>query len=297
MVAGALLLPVLIFIGAATRLAAARREQRFAAMRLVGATPRQVSIVAAAEACVASACGVAGGFGLFFLLRSPLAAVPFTGQPFFPSDLSLDLSDILIIAIGVPIAAAVAARLALRRVQISPLGVTRRTTPPAPRAWRVIPLLVGLAELAFFVGRRPPNTASQIRAYGTGFLLVMVGLVIAGPWITMLISRLLARNTGRPAVLIAGRRLSDNPRAAFRAVSGLIVALFIATATVGVITTIVAYHNASTGGAAGRDILYEELADGAPFDQANSANTTSIDTVVKQADLDPRRPRPHRHQG
>ena len=72
-VAGALLLPVLIFIGAATRLAAARREQRFAAMRLIGATPRQVSIVAATEACVAAACGVAGGFALFFLLRSPLA--------------------------------------------------------------------------------------------------------------------------------------------------------------------------------------------------------------------------------
>ena len=37
--AAALLFPVLIFVGAATRLSAARREQRFAAMRLVGATP------------------------------------------------------------------------------------------------------------------------------------------------------------------------------------------------------------------------------------------------------------------
>ena len=281
-VAGALLLPVLIFIGAATRLAAARREQRFAAMRLVGATPRQVSIVAAAEACVAAACGVAGGFGLFFLLRSPLAGVPFTGQPFFPGDLSLGLSDTLIIAIGVPIAAVVAARLALRRVQISPLGVTRRVTPPAPRAWRVIPLLVGLAELVFFVGRRPATTGSQILAYGTGFLLVMVGLVIAGPWITMLISRMLARNTGRPAVLIAGRRLSDNPRAAFRAVSGLIVALFIATATVGIITTIVAYHSASTGGAAGRDILYAELGGGQPFEPATPADAASTDTLASR---------------
>jgi len=84
-VAGALLLPVLIFIAAATRLAAARREQRFAAMRLVGATPRQVSVIATVEASVAATSGVAGGFGLFFLLRSPLAAVPFTGQPFFPA--------------------------------------------------------------------------------------------------------------------------------------------------------------------------------------------------------------------
>ena len=53
----ALLFPVLIFIGTATRLSAARREQRFAAMRLVGATPRQVSMISAVEATVAALGG------------------------------------------------------------------------------------------------------------------------------------------------------------------------------------------------------------------------------------------------
>jgi hypothetical protein len=48
-VALAMLAPVLIFIATATRLSAARREQRFAAMRLVGATRRQVSLLAATE--------------------------------------------------------------------------------------------------------------------------------------------------------------------------------------------------------------------------------------------------------
>ncbi|NED53879.1 ABC transporter permease, partial [Micromonospora aurantiaca] len=55
--AGGLLFPVLVFIGTATRLGAARREQRFAAMRLVGATPRQISVVAAVEAALAAAAG------------------------------------------------------------------------------------------------------------------------------------------------------------------------------------------------------------------------------------------------
>src|SRR5512132_4301307 len=40
----AFLFPILILIGTATRLAAARREERFAALRLVGATTRQISI-------------------------------------------------------------------------------------------------------------------------------------------------------------------------------------------------------------------------------------------------------------
>jgi FtsX-like permease family protein len=256
-VAGALLFPVLIFIAAASRLAAARREQRFAAMRLVGATPRQVGAIASVEAAVAAIGGVAGGFALFLVLRSPMAAIPFTGQPFFPRDLSLHPLDIALVAVGVPILAALAARVALRRVQISPLGVSRRTTPPAPRAWRALPLLAGLSELAYFVGRRPGTTSGQVRAYGVGFLLAMGGLVIAGPWLTMLGARVTARRTNSPAGLIAGRRLADNPRAAFRAVSGLIVALFVSSSALGVITTILAYHSATTGGAAGRSILVE----------------------------------------
>src|SRR5215470_1677527 len=176
-VACALLFPVLIFIGAATRLSAARREQRFAAIRLVGATPRQVSVISAVESIVAAIVGVAAGFGLFFLLRTPLAAVPFTGAPFFPSDLSLSPVDVLAVAIGVPLAAAAAALLALRRVQV---------TPRAPSAWRLIPLVAGLAELAYFVAAgHPRSIGGQVQAFVSGFLLIMAGLVIAGPWLTM----------------------------------------------------------------------------------------------------------------
>src|SRR5207244_4138779 len=94
-VALAMLAPVLIFIATATRLSAARREQRFAAMRLVGATRKQVSLLAATESTVAAVLGVALGFGIFFLLRGPVAGIPFVGEPFFPGDLSLSPADIL----------------------------------------------------------------------------------------------------------------------------------------------------------------------------------------------------------
>jgi hypothetical protein len=237
-VALALLLPVLIFIGTATRLSAARREQRFAAMRLVGAAPGQVSLIAAVESAVAAVAGAAIGFGLFFVLRISLAAIPFTGQAFFPAELSLSLPDILVVAAGVPVAAVVAARLALRRVTISPLGVTRRTTPAPPRAWRVLPLLAGLADLGIFVVHgKPASPALQILAFVPGFALIMTGLVIAGPWLTMAGARVLARRARRPGALIAARRLADDPRAAFRAVSGLVLALFIFTVAAALLAT------------------------------------------------------------
>jgi hypothetical protein len=237
-VALAILAPVLIFITTATRLSAARREQRFAAMRLAGATRRQVSLLAATESTAAAVLGVAAGFGIFFGLRIPVAGIPFIGQPFFPTELSLSLPDILAVAIGVPVAAALVARLALRRVQISPLGVARRTTPPPPRAWQVLPLLAGFAELGFFVVHgKPTSPTGQDLAFVPGFALIIVGLVLAGPWLTMAAAKVMARRTSRPGTLIAARRLADDPKAAFRAVSGLVLALFITTMAVVGITT------------------------------------------------------------
>jgi len=237
-VALAILLPVLIFIGTATRLSAARREERFAAMRLVGATRTQVSALAAVESTAAALLGVAAGFAIFYGLRIPVAGIPFVGQPFFPGQLALSLFDVIVVAVGVPLAAAVAARLALRRVNISPLGVTRRVTPKPPGAWRVVPLLLGLAELGFWEAHgHPASIQGQIQAFVTSFALIIIGLFIAGPWLTMAAARLMARWTSRPGTLIAARRIGDDPRSAFRSVSGLVLALLVTTVATIAITT------------------------------------------------------------
>ena len=211
----------------------------------------------------AAVAGVAAGFGLFFALRPVVAGIPITGQPFFPGDLSLSLADILLIAIGVPVLAVAAARIALRRVQISPLGVSRRVTPAPPRAWRVIPLLAGIGVLAYFAAAgHPRTTGGQTLAFFPGFLLLTVGLVTAGPWLTMAGARVLARSARRPAALIAGRRLADNPRAAYRAVGGLILALFVASVATGVIVTLVADHGAPAGGAQAGNTLVDQFTGG-----------------------------------
>ncbi len=264
-VALAILTPVLIFIATATRLSAARREERFAAMRLVGATREQVSLLAAVESTTAGIAGVIVGFGLFFLLRAPVAGIPFIGQPFFTAELTLSLLDILLVAIGVPVFAAIAARLALRRVNISPLGVARRATPEPPRAWRAVPLLAGLAELGFWtVHGHPATIPGEIQAFVSSFALIMIGLYIAGPWLTMATARAMARWTSRPGTLIAARRLADDPRAAFRAVSGLVLALFVTTVAVVAITTQNAKNVTRFGSVADSDMLTDQIAHPAP---------------------------------
>ncbi|WP_311736865.1 ABC transporter permease, partial [Micromonospora parathelypteridis] len=83
-------------------------------------------------------------------------------------------------------------------------------------------------------------------------------LVVAGPWLTMVGARVLARYANRPATLIAARRLADNPKAGFRAISGIMLALFVTSVAVGVITTIVANRGPAPVGSteAGRVSLY-----------------------------------------
>jgi hypothetical protein len=275
----ALIFPVLILIGTASRLAAARREQRFAAMRLVGATPRQISIISTVESTVAAVIGTAAGFGLFFLVRPHIAAVDLTQTPYFTSDLALRTGDVLLVALGVPVGAAIAARIALRRVQVSPLGVTRRVTPRPPRWYRVIPLAAGIAELSYAIGRVPRSTDGQIRVFVPGILMVLTGLVIAGPWLTMAGARALARATSRPALLVAGRRLADDPKAGFRAISGLVLALCVTSAAVGVIGALNAERGIPKGSPAVAQALVARYTRG--IDHSSGQATGSVPALPR----------------
>jgi hypothetical protein len=274
----ALFLPVLIFIATASRLSAARREQRFAAMRLVGATPRQISVISAVEATVAAFAGVAFGFALFFIIRPLLYHVPITGAPLAKGDLSLTGIDLAIVVFGVPLAAVVSARLALRSVQSSPLGVSRRATSAAPRIVRIIPLCAGIALLAYFdAAGKPGYVGGQLLELLVGFALLVVGLVLAGPWFTTAGARLMANRASRPSTLIAGRRLLDDPKATFRFISGLVIALFITSALIGALSSVVAAAASSTGGGnAGRDTIADPFCS---FSMSNCHGAAQVPSV------------------
>jgi hypothetical protein len=241
----ALLFPVLVLIGLATRLAAARREQRFAALRLVGATQRQTSVIASVDALAGAVLGTLAGVEGFLLLRPVLADVSVTGSRYFPDLVTPTATGYAAVLVGVPLAAA-AALWSLRRVRVSPLGTARRVTPPAPRAWRLLPVLVGLALFtAPLAGGRDGSTLPLVLL---SLALIMIGLVVAGPWLTMQAARLVAKLARGASGLLAARRLADDPKAAFRSVSGLVLAVFIATAIAGIVPTVNASQRKPGGG-------------------------------------------------
>ena len=224
--------PALMLVGSAARLTAARREQRMAAIRLAGATPGSVRALAAAETSIGAAIGAVVGVGSSILVTPLLDGVRVAGGRWFADDLRLT-PGLAIAVTGAAIAIClVAALFSLRRVSTSPLGVSRSTDAQRARWPRLLGTLAAIVVLcvATAVSARGGSTLSMIAALG----VVIGSLALVGPWITSLIGRAMVGLARRTPLLIAGRRIVDDPRSAYRVVSSVVLAGLIAGFLAGV---------------------------------------------------------------
>ncbi|GAA3870009.1 hypothetical protein GCM10023084_23850 [Streptomyces lacrimifluminis] len=216
--------PVIVLAAAAGRLGAARREQRLAALRLAGATPRQILAMTGLESGVVGAAGALVGALAYCLLLPALAEIPFGIGTWYTGRLWVGLPWLLAIVVFVAALIAVSAMLTLRQVAISPLGVAQQANP---RRTRFIRLLLFVAVLLYIYVTTSSGGA------GSRQLLVMLLMFygafwLLGPWVVDRLGRITARFARRPATLLAARRLSDDPRGSWRTVSGLVLAGFVA---------------------------------------------------------------------
>ncbi|MEU4830075.1 FtsX-like permease family protein [Streptosporangium sp. NPDC023615] len=214
--------PLLVFGGAAARLTVARRDRRLAALRLVGATPWQVATMTVAEAMITAAGGAVLGLVLYGAAVPLLSRIEMAGGAWFAGDLWPGTLAVLGVLLAVPLLVGLSAVVGLRRVVVSPLGVAGRETPPAMRFVRVVALLVVLAAVPVTFR----NTSATVVAVVLGLAFLCVNLV--GPWVVGVIGRVTARTARGPAGLLAGRRLVDDPRSAWRTVSGVALTGFVA---------------------------------------------------------------------
>lgn len=219
-----LVLPLMVLVATATRLSAGSRERRAAALRLVGASARQVSRLGAIEGAVVGAVGAVAGGLLFLLLRAPVAAVVPVPGGLFPADVAPPVWAVVLTLAGVPLLTAVAGFVAVRRAAVSPLDVRRQATPATPSLGRLMPLAVGLAMLLGALANS--RAVLSGRWYGTtllvgGAVLCLAGIAIAGPALARGAGLVLARVSPTAAGQLAGRRLVMDPAAASRTVTGM----------------------------------------------------------------------------
>lgn len=224
-----LLLPVIFLISISTRLGSVQREQRYAALRLVGFTNGQVVRSIAFESLVSTLLGIALGYLGYLAVYPILLDFSITGYRFWPSDITVLPWQHFAIIAGTILLAFLSNWWGMRHVHTSPLGISRRQKMERPpRAWRLLPLLAGCA--CTLIVQFVPNSALDIANKTTliifAVVLMMVGLVFSTPWLTYRLANLVARRTRRPVSLLATRYIRQHARAIARSVSGVVLALF-----------------------------------------------------------------------
>jgi len=232
--------PVVVFIAMTTRVGGPRRELRFAAVRLAGATRLQTAVLAATETALAAVAGTLLGWLAYVLLR-PVVASQVTlghGMPIFVDDVRVPLAALLAVLLGVPLVAVGTTLVALRPVQLTPLGVRHRARRRPPGLWRLVPILVGLVGLAYSVRLAKDVQPADMSLLDqvvlqvlpmVSVLSILVGFFLAGAWVCMWASRGMARLSRSATTLMVARRIAADPYSTFRMVGGAAIAVYVAT--------------------------------------------------------------------
>jgi hypothetical protein len=228
--------PVLLFISIVTQLGAAQRQERFASLRLIGASSQTVGWFAAVETAITSSIGAIAGVGISLLLRPIAADTRIEGKRFYVSDFAVGTTTIVVATVGMVIVSTLAASIKMRRTVVSPINTVRDIRESRPSMLRTLPLLLGLAMVVtatLMVRSYDAGGSGVLALFVGGFISLLVGIVLIGPYLTFWLSRILIRMSSSAATLIAGRRISATPSATFRSVSGLVVAVFVVTVFAG----------------------------------------------------------------
>lgn len=219
--------------GAAVRLSTRRRDTRLASLRLIGAPMSVLRLLTVAEATLLAAAGALAGVVLHLVIAPVVGQVHFVGQRVGTAGVVPGWELGAATVLGIVGVAVLAALLGLRTVAITPLGV--RTRQDAPRM-RWLPLGGGVVLLVVLAqGMGSVGTFGGVAVLTAAVLgmmaLAMAVLNLLGPPVLTLLGRVaLRRVRGRhPGErLLAVRSLLDDPRAAWRQVSGVAMVSFVA---------------------------------------------------------------------
>ncbi|HEV7651931.1 MAG TPA: ABC transporter permease [Actinophytocola sp.] len=218
-----LLVPSLVLVASASRLTAARRERRLAALRLAGATPAQVTAMVAAETGLAAVAGAVLGVAAGPLLHAVATYVAWDGGTWFAHDFTLGVLPVVLVAATIPALVIGAAVAGLRRVVSRPLMAAGGHARKPLSGIRL--LLVPAAAGLFFLSLSQDGGSSLLPIL-VSLAVLMWSPTIVGPWVTSALGGLFVRTWRRPAALLAGRRLREDPKAAYRASAGVVLAVF-----------------------------------------------------------------------
>ncbi|MFD2007708.1 FtsX-like permease family protein [Streptomyces narbonensis] len=234
------LLPLVIFLSVCARLSGESRARRLAALRLVGLSVKDTLRVNAGESVVAAFVGAVLGVVGYLGVNEVMARVGLPGLHWYPADGRPEASTIAVCLLGCPALAWVVGQFSARRAALSPISVRRTGERKPPRKYGALLLIPGLGVIGGYcvlsvLGRDPSGgSASSVLVPGA-VLLTGAGLVFGLAPITAWLARRLAGVAKSLPVALAMRRSEVDPGSSLRVVTGLVLLVFGASLTQGVL--------------------------------------------------------------
>ena len=228
-----LITPVLVLVTEVARINITQRERKYATLSLVGATMHQIGLIITIEALPLGLVGTALGLLLFTQFGIPiLSQISLNGSAFWMSDLGLPRPIYGIIGVLIVACILLSNLQVVRRIKLSPLIVSRSNgVKKHPSMLSAIPLIAGIGGLYLLSGYGKSwyadNTATGSIVIASLLLLIIIGIVMCGPYLIYLLSFAMEKISQRASGILATYRLRLTSRNTFRSISGIVIALFV----------------------------------------------------------------------
>lgn len=238
--AGIVLLPLAVFLSVCARLSAAARARRLAALRLLGLSRRGLQRVNAAETVVAALLGAALGLGGYWVVNQLMSRIGLPGFDWYPSDGSLPFTAVAVCLVGCPALAWFVSRFGAKRAADDPLAVRRSAEAKPPALWGLVPLVPGLGIVVGYcvvgaAGHAPRDTKLSSILMPIAVVLVGLGIVLTLPALSRALAKRIAATTGSLSLGLAMRRNEVEPSGTLRVATGLVILVYAASLTQGVL--------------------------------------------------------------
>ncbi|MGW8762257.1 FtsX-like permease family protein [Streptomyces sp. NPDC055815] len=234
------LLPLVIFLSVCARLSGESRARRLAALRLLGLSMKDTLRVNAGESVVAAFVGAVAGLIGYLGVNEVMARIGLPGLHWYPADGRPEGVTIAVCLLGCPALAWVVGQFSARRAAQSPISVRRTGESNPPKKFGTLLLIPGLGVIGGYcalsaMGRDPSGGSASAVLVPTAVLMTGVGLVFGLAPITSWLSQRLAAVSKSLPLSLAMRRTEVDSGSALRVVTGLVLLVFGASLTQGVL--------------------------------------------------------------
>lgn len=226
-VACALLVPSMVALASGAAVLGARsRERRLSALRLIGLSSEDVTRMSLMDTLLQVLAGAVLGLVGYLVSLPAWQALTMLAMPIGADEMLLPWWMVAAVLMATTVIGLAASWWGLRQVRITPLGVARRSIPPALRWWRLIAFVVLMVVAGVLLTLLQLTSLIGFYIFAGVIVGVFFALNMFSPWLLQVLAGAIAQLPS-PAISWAARRIQANAKQTWQRVSGIGVLAFI----------------------------------------------------------------------